>query len=100
MATKRKYNKILVDEVSQIIDLENKISALYEKKTEIVQRLFGKYGESTHVVSHRDKEFPFIRITLIDNVKKLRKNGVVFRPAKIESCSIETRPLKTNPEDK
>jgi hypothetical protein len=47
-------------------------------------------------MEHDDKEYPYIRVNLIDNVQRLNE-GKFFKATAINKYQLETRPLKKKP---
>jgi hypothetical protein len=83
-------------EASDLIELQNEINSLYEKMDSKLEKLVEKYGAGVHVLEHDSKEHPWIKVSLIDNVARL-KEGKIFKATAINKYALETRPLKRKP---
>ena len=96
-------SKITIEEVLELEGLKEKINKLYEEYDNTAKELLNKFGETT-VSYPLDKEdlegHKFIRLKVIDNVKKMQTGGTVYKTASFKAIELEIDRLKREPKEK
>ena len=88
-----------IEDINEIISIQNKATKLFQEQDELYSRLFAKYGEGVHYAEHNDSEYPWIKISLTDNVAKLKRGEDCWKSTKFSPYTFETKPLKRKPKD-
>ena len=86
--------KMSIEDIDRLIKMQNRATKLFEEQDALYQELFDKYGEVLDCVPHADKDYPFIKISIEDNVAKLKKGEDVWKSTKFSRFSVTTKPLK------
>lgn len=86
--------KMTIEDVDQIIKLQNKFTKMYEEQDKLYQELFDKYGAGVDCVEHNDKEFPFIKVEIVNNITKLQAGEDLWKATKFNRFTFTTKPLK------
>lgn len=86
--------KIKSSEVDKIMEIKKQLTDLYEEQDILFLKLFGKYGEGVFYVPRDGEEYPFLKITIRDNVKDLKEKGKLWKSTMFQAVSVDTLPVK------
>ena len=96
-------SKITIEEILELEGLKDKISKLYEEYDNKAKELLNKFGETSvsYPLEKEDEEgHKFIRIKVIDNVKKMQSGGTVYKTASFKAIELDIERLKREPKIK
>ena len=91
--------KMSIADANKIIEIQNEATAFFKKQEELYQKMAEKYGDSVHYLEHDDPDFPAIKVSITDNLSRLKKGEDVWKSAKFSRFTLETRPLKKMPKN-
>jgi len=100
------------NETRVLFDLDNKINALYEKKSELMKKLAKKYVDETEVhgivkldeatlkATGNVEDKPWLRVTFKDELKAITEGTTLYRNTGFNRYSIGVSLLKNEPKEK
>ena len=91
---------ITLQEILELENLKEQIQKLYEDYDSKAKELLAKFGEtSVHYPLEKEDEegHKFIRIKVIDNVKKMQTGGTIFKTASFKAIDLDIDRLKREP---
>jgi hypothetical protein len=90
---------IAFERIQEIEDLKNQAAEIYERIDNIAQELYRKHGEteSSFEIEEDESGNHWIRLKIVDNIKRLKEGLTLFKPAIFKPIDIEIRRLKNKP---
>ena len=93
--------KLSQKEAKFLFELDSKISELYEKKKQVINKLKVKYpGGAQAIYKDESLEKPWVRTSLINNDVAYLSGEDVFRVARFSQWEIKVETLKHEPKEK
>jgi hypothetical protein len=85
--------------LEKLVLLKDQITELYEQYDAELQKAIAKYGEGDFWYEIDDEEFNYMKVSLVDNLRKIQEGEPVYTHKKVNAVEMEQRAVKREPKE-
>lgn len=85
---------------NKVSELDKKINDLYEEKDKLINSIIEEYGIGEWVAESDNKDKPYLRLTVVDNLSDFAEGKTLFKAASFKRYGISLKELKNKPKEK